>query len=56
MKILDYTDYYLVHLIEWTTVIDLTEELNYLKSINVKGEGIERCESCDEIACKQIIY
>ncbi len=52
MKILDYADHYFLHLVDWTTVIDLFEDFEYMKKITKKGNGIVRCEASDEIKCK----
>ena len=52
MKILDYAEHFFLHLVEWTTVIDLFEDFNYMKKVLSKGNGIERCEASDEIQCK----
>ena len=51
MKVLDYKEYYLVQLIDYVTVIDIDQDFNYMKKVLKKGNGNERCEGSDEIAC-----
>ncbi|EGR27393.1 hypothetical protein IMG5_196630 [Ichthyophthirius multifiliis] len=49
MKILDYKKFYLFYLEDWTTVIDLRQDMNFLKKVIQKGQGIQRCEKSDEV-------
>ena len=39
MKVLDYADYYVIQMKEWTTVIDLHGDRKFMKQILEKGEG-----------------
>jgi len=39
MKVLDYAEYYVVEMKEWTTVIDLFGDRKFMKQVLEKGEG-----------------
>ncbi|KAL4496561.1 hypothetical protein ABPG72_015922 [Tetrahymena utriculariae] len=49
MKILDNKKHYIFYLEDWTTVIDLNQDMTILKKIVQKGEGNHRTEKQDEV-------
>ena len=47
--------YYVIQLIDWTTIVDLDQDFNYMKKILQKGTGNERYAEPDEVTCKNMI-
>jgi len=41
--------YYVIQLIDWTTIVDLDQDFNYMKKILQKGTGNERYAEPDEV-------
>lgn len=46
--------YYVVHLMEWITIVDLDQDFNYMKKVLQKGTGNERYSEPDEVSCKNV--
>lgn len=49
MKVLDKREFYMFELEDWTTVIDLRQDMTMFKKVIKKGDGSHRCEKQDEI-------
>lgn len=49
MKVLDYAEFYVIEMKEWTTVIDLIGDRRFMKKVLEKGEGGERVSMSDEV-------
>ena len=46
--------YYVIQLIDWTTIVDLDQDFNYMKKVLQRGTGNERYAEPDEVTCKII--
>lgn len=51
IKIKEYTEVYVIHSIDWVTVIDLDGDKKLLKEVLRKGEGAFRVANFDKISC-----
>jgi len=47
--------YWGIGLLDWTTVVDLDQDFNYMKTIVQRGTGNIRYKCPDEVTCKGFI-
>jgi hypothetical protein len=52
MKVLDRSEFYIIEMKEWITVIDLFGDKTFMKQVMQKGEGGDRVSMSDEVKFK----
>ena len=56
IKILKFKRVFQVEVAQWTTVIDIDNDLKYLKYVKQRGEGPHRVSKFDEVSYKSDIF
>ena len=56
IKILKFKRVFQVEVAQWTTVIDIDNDLKYLKYVKQRGEGPHRVSKFDEVSYKSEIF